>query len=89
MNRGPKGPRDDFYCWKYQVWYGLTDCVFRHAWQTHPACAACEQGAGNLRLLGHVPELPRWAELPVVDDEPEAAAERPPRRRAAARPRRS
>ena len=59
--RGPRAHSDDFFCWKYRVWYNLEDCVFRHAWKTTKACADCEQGAGNLRLLGRIPDKPRWA----------------------------
>jgi hypothetical protein len=61
VDRGPRSPRDDFFCWKYRVWYNLDDCVFRHAWKTTKACADCEQGASNLRLVGRVPSKPRWA----------------------------
>jgi hypothetical protein len=61
VDRGPRAPHDDFFCWKYRVWYNLEDCVFRHAWKTTKTCADCAQGAGNLRVLGRVPNKPRWA----------------------------
>ncbi len=68
MDGGPQGPRDDFFCWKFRVWYNLRDCVFRHGWRTHPECANCAQGAANLKLLGQIPAPPRWAELLTMDD---------------------
>ncbi|MDQ7006019.1 MAG: hypothetical protein Q9Q40_02180 [Acidobacteriota bacterium] len=61
MPDGFRGPRDDFYCWKYGVWYSLKDCVFRHAWKTTAVCARCPQGGANLELLPTVPKRPRWA----------------------------
>ncbi len=64
MDTGPRGPRDDFFCWKFRVWYNLRDCTFRHYYATHPECADCDQGASNLRLLKRVPEKPRWMEIP-------------------------
>ncbi len=67
MQGGPRGPRDDFYCWKFRVWYVLADCAFRHHWQTTPDCADCSQGAANLRLLGAPPMRPRWAALLTVE----------------------
>ncbi len=71
MNGGPRGPRDDFFCWKFRVWYNLRDCVYRHAFETHPDCADCPQGASNLRLLGRVPAPPRWAAVArAVGDAP-------------------
>lgn len=63
-----RGPRDDFFCWKYRTWYNLRDCVFRHAWRTTEGCATCEQGAANLRLLGKVPPRPRWASVLTWED---------------------
>lgn len=76
MDSGPRGPHDDFFCWKFHVWYALRDCVFRHHYRTHPECADCEQGAANQRLLPRIPSKPRWMELPqlgqVWDDDEEA-----------------
>ncbi len=63
MTPNPRSPGDDFFCWKYRVWYPLEDCVFRHAWKTTADCAECEQGASNLKLLGRIPEKPRWTAL--------------------------
>ena len=73
MDSGPRSPRDDFFCWKFRVWYNLRDCSFRHGWRTHPECANCPQGAANLRLLGRIPEPPRWAEVLTMDDLRETA----------------
>lgn len=67
MPRRPRSKEDDFFCWKYQVWYGLKDCVFRHGWQTTPECADCEQGAANMKLTGPPDKPPRWARLPSAD----------------------
>ncbi|RMG45189.1 MAG: hypothetical protein D6718_08250 [Acidobacteria bacterium] len=63
MTSGARGPRDDFFCWKFRVWYNLEDCAFRHAYGTTEDCAACEQGAANLKVLGSPPPPPRWAEI--------------------------
>lgn len=63
MDGGARGPHDDFFCWKFRVWYVARDCVFRHAYRTHPDCAECGQGAANLRLLGGPPPPPRWARI--------------------------
>jgi hypothetical protein len=54
-----RGPRDDFYCWKFQIWYPSEDCIHRHANRTYPACADCFQGRMNLRYVekGHKPPL--------------------------------
>jgi len=72
VTAGPRGPRDDFFCWKFGVWYNMQDCVRRHAWRTTAECAECSQGCGNLRLLGTVPPKPRWAEiLSMAVGEPE------------------
>ncbi len=73
MDGGPRGPRDDFFCWKFRVWYNLCDCVYRHGWGTHPDCADCPQGESNTKLLGYVPDPPRWADVAraVGDDERE------------------
>lgn len=63
MDGGLRGPGDDFFCWKYRIWYSMRDCVFRHAWRTFSECAQCGQGAANLKLLGKTPPKPRWAEV--------------------------
>jgi len=44
-----KGPRDDFYCWRFEIWYPSEDCAYRHSNQSYPACAGCFQGRMNLR----------------------------------------
>ncbi len=63
-----RAPRDDFFCWKFRVWYNLDDCVFRHVHRTTHDCADCEQGAGNVRLVSRTPDAPRWVRLLSVDD---------------------
>jgi hypothetical protein len=64
MDAGPRGSRDDFFCWRFRVWYNLRDCNFRHHFQTHALCADCEQGAANLEASPGVPQKPRWMDLP-------------------------
>lgn len=51
MSAETRGPRDDFYCWKYRVWYPSEDCVYRHANRTYHGCTGCFQGRLNLRHL--------------------------------------
>ena len=46
---GARGPRDDFFCIKYQVWYRLDDCVYRGVHKTFPGCVSCFQGHLNIR----------------------------------------
>ena len=48
---GTKGPDDDFFCHKYQVWYQVDDCVYRGQNQTFPGCANCFQGHLNIRSV--------------------------------------
>jgi len=68
MATGARGPRDDFYCWKFEVWYPSEDCNYRHAHQTHPDCAGCFQGRMNLRYAS------RGLPPPIVlTDEAESA----------------
>ena len=62
--KGQRQPGDDFYCFKYQVWYRLEDCVFRHFYETCEGCADCGQGEMNLLKLGTAPRRPRYTELP-------------------------
>lgn len=54
---------DDFYCWKYRIWYNRRACIHRHYWQTTSACADCPQGASHLRLLETPPKRARWCEI--------------------------
>ncbi len=63
MSDGLRGPGDDFYCWKFRVWYNLDDCIFRHSFRTTPECAACEQGASNARLTRRRLEPPKWVRI--------------------------
>lgn len=46
-----RGPRDDFFCWRFQIWYPSEDCVYRHSNRTHRECAGCFQGRLNLRHI--------------------------------------
>ncbi|HEY3175226.1 MAG TPA: hypothetical protein VGK94_05635 [Candidatus Polarisedimenticolia bacterium] len=48
---GTRGPHDDFYCHKYQVWYQVDDCVFRGRNQTYPGCVDCFQGHLNIKCV--------------------------------------
>jgi len=49
--QGTRGPDDDFFCHKYQVWYQVDDCVYRGQNQTFPGCANCFQGHLNIRSV--------------------------------------
>lgn len=51
MSEDARGPRDDFFCWRFQVWYPSEDCVYRHANRTYRECAGCFQGRMNLRHI--------------------------------------
>ncbi|MGH9866731.1 MAG: hypothetical protein ACREAA_01005 [Candidatus Polarisedimenticolia bacterium] len=46
---GTRGPQDDFFCYKYQVWYRVADCVYRGQHKTFPGCVNCFQGLLNIR----------------------------------------
>jgi hypothetical protein len=48
---GRRGPRDDFFCWRFQIWYPSEDCVFRHSRRTYHECSGCFQGRMNQRYL--------------------------------------
>lgn len=63
MRQKGRQPGDDFYCFKYQIWYRKQDCTFRHYFRTFAGCADCEQGAHNLRGRSSPPRIPRWVEL--------------------------
>jgi hypothetical protein len=44
----PRQPGDDFYCLRYEVWYGSFDCAVRTYFRTCRGCLDCEQGRFNL-----------------------------------------
>ncbi len=44
-----RGPADDFFCLRYQVWYASPDCAIRTKFRTSPGCVDCEQGRFNLK----------------------------------------
>ena len=48
---GTRGPEDDFFCHKYQVWYRIEDCVYRGRNKTFAGCVNCFQGFLNIRSL--------------------------------------
>ncbi|NJN65071.1 MAG: hypothetical protein HC882_09455 [Acidobacteria bacterium] len=73
MRRPARGSDENFYCWKYQLWYSLRDCVFRHGWKTTEVCASCEQGASNMKLTGPPPPPPKWVRLPTPPSRAEGA----------------
>jgi hypothetical protein len=52
-----RGPEDDFFCLRYQVWYPSIDCAFRTRFKTAPGCLNCEQGRFNLKR--HASQLAR------------------------------
>lgn len=43
-----KAPEDDFFCWKFQLWYPMIDCAYRNFYRTCTPCANCAQGHRNL-----------------------------------------
>ena len=63
---GTRGPEDDFFCHKYQVWYRAADCVYRQRNETFPGCMDCFQGHMNSRSLngGVAPPPFLGADLP-------------------------
>jgi len=48
---GTRGPLDDFFCSKYQVWYRVEACVYRGRNRTFPGCVDCIQGWVNIRAV--------------------------------------
>jgi len=66
MQGSHRGPDDDFFCLRYQVWYPSFDCAIRTKFETAPGCLSCQQGRFNLRR--HADAIPRgkwiaWADL--------------------------
>ncbi len=51
ITMGTRGPHDDFYCHKFEVWYRVDDCVFRGTHKTFPGCVDCFQGRLNMRSV--------------------------------------
>jgi len=49
--QGTRGPEDDFFCHKYEVWYRTQDCVYRGRNKTYAGCVNCFQGYLNIRSL--------------------------------------
>jgi hypothetical protein len=52
-----KGNDDDFFCWKFQLWYPSIDCAYRVQHRTCSPCADCAQGRRNLER--RAPDLSR------------------------------
>ncbi len=52
-----RGPDDDFFCLRYQVWYPSQDCALRTRYKTCTGCLNCDQGRFNLKR--HERELAR------------------------------
>jgi hypothetical protein len=44
-----RGPDDDFFCLRYQVWYPSLDCAERTRYKTCVGCLSCDQGRFNLK----------------------------------------
>ncbi|MEE9217479.1 MAG: hypothetical protein V3U98_00240 [Acidobacteriota bacterium] len=55
-----KAPGDDFFCWKFQLWYPSIDCAYRNLYQTCAPCADCAQGRRNLERRGVDLARRRW-----------------------------
>lgn len=66
MSDASKGCRDDFFCWKFRIWYPSEDCVFRHTNRTYPDCGGCFQGRMNRKFLE------KGLPVPVVINDDEA-----------------
>jgi len=49
VSRSFRTPGDDFYCWRFAVWYSTLDCAIRTRFRTAPGCRDCAQGRENLR----------------------------------------
>ncbi len=49
MRCANRGPADDFFCLRFQVWYPSPDCAIRTKFKTSAACLDCEQGRFNLK----------------------------------------
>ena len=49
MRCSHRGPGDDFFCLRYQVWYASLDCAIRSRFRTCTGCLDCEQGRFNLK----------------------------------------
>ena len=50
-----RGPADDFFCLRYQIWYPSPECAIRTKFKTSQGCLDCEQGRFNLKR--HAPAL--------------------------------
>jgi hypothetical protein len=44
-----RGPRDDFFCVRFRVWYPSFDCAIRTQYRTYHGCVECDQGRFNLK----------------------------------------
>ena len=47
-----RGPEDDFYCLRFEVWYSSVDCAIRTRYRTCPSCVNCDQGRFNAKRHG-------------------------------------
>lgn len=55
-----KSPGDDFYCWKFQIWYPSIDCAYRVQNRTCSPCSNCAQGRRNLERRAEDLSRRRW-----------------------------
>lgn len=55
-----KSPEDDFFCWKFQLWYPMIDCAYRNLYRTCTPCADCAQGSRNLERRAADVMRRRW-----------------------------
>lgn len=55
-----KAPEDDFFCWKFQLWYPSIDCAYRVKHATCTPCANCAQGRRNLERRAEDLAQRRW-----------------------------
>lgn len=59
-----RGPDDDFYCHRFEVWYSSFDCAIRTQFRTCGSCANCDQGRFNAKRHGSALRLLR---IPICD----------------------
>jgi hypothetical protein len=59
-----RGPEDDFYCHRFEVWYSSLDCAIRTQYSTCASCANCDQGRFNAKRHG---STLRQARIPICD----------------------
>lgn len=52
MRDSHRGPDDDFFCLRFEVWYPSFDCAVRTRFRTCASCENCDQGRFNMKRHG-------------------------------------